>query len=106
MGGGKKKRSMSQGVEKGRGKHKSGSSKSGGVSRAETKNLRIIAPNPKDKRVTSELSKMKVLTPYTVASHFNICLSTAKGFLEELHKQGRVTYVSGGRNIKIYKPSE
>jgi len=42
-----------------------------------------------DNRIRKELQSMRVLTPYTVASRFNI-----------------ITYVSGGRNIKIYKPTE
>ncbi|MCW4020780.1 MAG: hypothetical protein NWF14_06100 [Candidatus Bathyarchaeota archaeon] len=114
MGGGKKKRSMkqmvkAQRVEKGKGKgkgKKKSSRASGGFSGAETKNLRIVAPNPKDKRVAKELQKMNVLTPYTVASQFNLRLSVAKDLLEDLHRQGAITYVSGGRNIRIYKPSE
>jgi len=48
---------------------------------------------------------MKVLTPYLIASRFNLRLSVAKDFLEELHQRGLVEYVSGGRNIKIYKPA-
>jgi len=47
---------------------------------------------------------MNVLTPYTVASRFNIRISTAKDFLEQLEQSGAVELVSGSHNIKIYKP--
>lgn len=110
MGGGKKKRSMkqmvkAQSVEKGKGKTKAtkgGSSSSG----SERRSLEIVVPSPKDKAITKELKKMKVLTPYTVASRFNLRMGVAKDFLEELHRQGMITYVSGGRNIRIYRPAE
>ncbi|KYH42460.1 MAG: 30S ribosomal protein S25 [Candidatus Bathyarchaeota archaeon B26-1] len=66
---------------------------------------RIIAPDIKSKSVLEEIRKMKVLTPYTVASRFNLRLSVAKDMLEELHRRGVVTYVSGSRNLKIYTPA-
>lgn len=65
---------------------------------------RIIPPEVDDENVIKELRRMKVLTPYTVASRFDLRLSVAKDFLEELHQRGIITYVSGGRNIRIYKP--
>jgi ribosomal protein S25 len=40
-----------------------------------------------------------------VASRFNIRLSLAKTFLKELEKRKMVEYVSGGKNLKIYKLS-
>ena len=77
------------------------------VTSGETKTaaVRVIPPDPRDQNVIKQLQSMKVITPYTVASRFNILLSVAKDFLEELHRQGVITYVSGGRSLKIYKPS-
>ena len=72
---------------------------------ARTATARVIPPDPRDQNVIKQLQSMKVITPYTVASRFNILLSVAKDFLEELHRQGVITYVSGGRSLKIYKPS-
>jgi len=40
-----------------------------------------------------------------VASRFNIRLSLAKTFLKELEKRKMIEYVSGGKNLKIYKHS-
>jgi ribosomal protein S25 len=39
-----------------------------------------------------------------VASRFNIRISAAKDFLEQLEENGAVQLVSGSHNIKIYKP--
>jgi len=110
VGGGKKRRSISQMVksqsaEKGRGKSKSGKRGESSSGR-EKRGLKIVQPNPGDKGATSELLKMRVLTPYTVASRLNLRLGVAKDLLEDLHRRGLITYVSGGRNIRIYKPAE
>ena len=72
---------------------------------SEKTSTRIIPPDVRDKNVIDEIRRMKVLTPYLIASRFNLRLSVAKDFLEELHQRGLVEYVSGGRNIKIYKPA-
>ena len=71
----------------------------------EKKTAGIVSPDYRSQKVISELKKMKVLTPYTVASRFDLRLSAAKGFLKELEKRGFIEYVSGGANLKIYKPS-
>jgi len=63
----------------------------------------VIPPDPRSEKVIDEIRKMRVLTPYAVASRFNLRLSIAKDFLEELEHRGIVEYVSGSRNIKIYK---
>lgn len=64
----------------------------------------VIPPNPKNAKTITEVQKMKVLTPYTVACRFNIRISTAKDFLEQLQTNGLVELVSNSRNLKIYKP--
>ena len=115
MGGGKKRKSLTQMAktqekEEGKGKretaHAASSGTGGGSTGTEMGTLRIMLPSPNDKKVRKELESMKVLTPYTVASRLNLRLSVAKDLLEDLHREGIITYVSGGRNIKIYKPSE
>jgi len=73
---------------------------------AEKKSIRIVPPQVDDENVVKEIKRMKVLTPYAVASRFDLRLSVAKDFLEELQERGVVTYVSGDRNVKIYKPSD
>ena len=63
----------------------------------------IIPPDPRNEKIVGELKKMPVLTPYTVASRFNIRISAAKDFLEQLEENGVIQLVSGNHNIKIYK---
>ncbi|NIW11392.1 MAG: hypothetical protein GWN33_13195 [Gammaproteobacteria bacterium] len=47
---------------------------------------------------------MKTLTPFAVASRFNLRLSVAKDLLEELEHKGVIQFVSRSRNLKIYMP--
>jgi len=49
---------------------------------------------------------MKAVTPYAVASRFNLRLSVARDMLEELTRRGVLDYVSGNKNLKIYKPHD
>ncbi|MGC8895550.1 MAG: hypothetical protein ACP5LB_02105 [Candidatus Bathyarchaeia archaeon] len=70
----------------------------------EKKPSTIVPPDPKNEKIVGELKKMGVLTPYAVASRFNLRISAAKDFLEQLEDEGVVQLVSGSHNIKIYKP--
>jgi len=72
----------------------------------ERKPLAILPPDVKSQKILGELKKMPVLTPYTVASRFNVRMSAAKDFLEQLEESGVVQLVSGSHNIKIYKPCD
>ncbi|MEM3704171.1 MAG: hypothetical protein QXX79_07140 [Candidatus Bathyarchaeia archaeon] len=63
----------------------------------------IFVPDVKGEKIFEELKKMRVLTPYTVATRFNIRISAAKDFLEQLEEDGLVQLVSGNHDIKIYK---
>jgi ribosomal protein S25 len=60
-------------------------------------------PDINSKKVMGELKGLRVLTPSVVASRLNIRLSLAKAFLKELEKRKIIEYVSGGKNLKIYK---
>ncbi|MCW4008395.1 MAG: hypothetical protein NWF09_06910 [Candidatus Bathyarchaeota archaeon] len=70
----------------------------------EKKPAGVILPDAKNEKIISEIKKMNVLTPYTVASKFNIRISTAKDFLEQLEQNGIVELASGSHSIKVYKP--
>jgi len=71
----------------------------------ERKASSIVAPDAKNDKVVAEVKKMGVLTPYVVATKYNIRISTAKDFLEQLETNGAIQLVSGSHNIKIYKPA-
>lgn len=72
----------------------------------ERKASSIVAPDAKNDKVIAEIKKMGVLTPYAVATKYNIRISTAKDFLGQLQTNGAIQLVSGSHNIKIYKPAE
>jgi small subunit ribosomal protein S25e len=69
----------------------------------ERRTIGVVPPDAKNERIVNEVKKMNVLTPYAVASRFNIRISAAKDFLEQLEQNGAVQLVSGNHNIKIYK---
>jgi small subunit ribosomal protein S25e len=70
----------------------------------ERRTIGVIPPDVKNEKIVNEVKKMNVLTPYAVASRFNIRISAAKDFLEQLEQNGLVQLVSGNHKIKIYKP--
>lgn len=69
----------------------------------EKKPAGILIPEIKGGKMLEELRKMRVLTPYAVASKFNIRISTAKDLLEQLESDGLIQLVSGNHDIKIYR---
>ncbi|KON33215.1 MAG: hypothetical protein AC479_05300 [miscellaneous Crenarchaeota group-6 archaeon AD8-1] len=64
----------------------------------------ILPPSIKDMKIVNEVKKMKVLTPFAVSTKFNLRISAAKDFLEQLEQIGAIELVSGNHTIKIYKP--
>ena len=70
----------------------------------EKKIIGILPPSVKNKKNLNEIKKMKVLTPFAVSTKFNIRISAAKVFLEQLEQIGVVELISGNHTIKIYKP--
>ena len=102
MGGGKKKQSIKQMTKPKASKEQKEKEKTDGQPAAK-KSLGLTMPDINDKKVIGELKGLKVLTPSVVASRFNIRLSLAKTFIKELEKRKMVEFVSGGKNLKIYK---
>ncbi|WP_455363240.1 hypothetical protein [[Eubacterium] cellulosolvens] len=103
--GGAKKKSMAQ-MEKTRvqqDKKAEPTKKQKGKSTAEKKPRGVDLPNMEDARFLSELSKMGAITPYALASQFNLRMSVAKDMLEELERKRLVTAVGGNARIRIYK---
>ena len=103
MGGGKKKLTFAQ-MEKAQEKkpEKKRETKSSGSS-SERKIPDIVMPDATSGKIVDEVKKLKVLTPYMIASRFNVRLSVAKDFLEELEKKGAIRLVSRSRNVRVYK---
>jgi small subunit ribosomal protein S25e len=105
MGGGKKKQSLKQMTKPKAPKEPKHKDRKSDAPPAAKKSLGLTMPDLNSKKVMGELKGLKVLTPSVVASRFNIRLSLAKTFLKELEKRKMVEYVSGGKNLKIYKLS-
>jgi small subunit ribosomal protein S25e len=101
LGGGKKNKSLKQ-MTKTKVPKEAKQKEKTGAPQAK-KNLGITMPDINNKKVMGELKGLKVLTPSVVASRLSIRLSLAKDFLNELEKRKMVEYVSGGKNLKIYK---
>ena len=104
MGGGKKRLTLKQMARIQSRKERERKERKSGGPTTEKKSLGLTLPNLKSEKVIGKLKTMRVLTPYTVASRFNLRLSVAKDFLEELERRRIVQYVSGSKNLKIYKP--
>jgi len=105
--GGKKKLGLKQ-MERSQDKRdaedeKEAKKKEKGGGPREKKAASIIHPDAKSDKNVGELKKMGVLTPYAVATRFNMRISAAKDFLEELEHNGKIQLVSGSHNLKIYK---
>lgn len=66
--------------------------------------INVIPPDAKNDKIVAEVKKMPVLTPYALATKYNVRISAAKDFLEQLEQNGAVQLVSGGHNIKVYRP--
>jgi small subunit ribosomal protein S25e len=102
LGGGKKNKSLKQMTKTKAPKEPKEKEKTDAQPQAK-KSLGLTMPDINNKKVMGELKGLKVLTPSVVASRLNIRLSLAKDFLNELEKRKMVEYVSGGKNLKIYK---
>jgi ribosomal protein S25 len=71
---------------------------------AEKKSVAGIAlPNFEDPKFNGELAKLGALTPYAIATQFNVRLSVARDILEELERRRLVKPVGGNARIKVYK---
>lgn len=51
----------------------------------------------------NELANIKALTPYTVASKYDVKLSDAKNILKTLEKRKTIQLVASSRGLKIYR---
>jgi small subunit ribosomal protein S25e len=80
-----------------------GKKKEKGKTVADKRASGIALPNFDDEKFVGEISKMGVLTPYSIATQFNVRLSVARDILEELERRRLVKSVGGNTRIRIYK---
>jgi len=57
-----------------------------------------------EQELVSELTKMKAITPYQVASRYNVKVSLAKDILERLKNRGQIRMVASSGGMKVYSP--
>jgi small subunit ribosomal protein S25e len=78
--------------------------KKAGPSKERKTTINVIPPDAKNEKIVAEVKKMPVLTPYGIATKYNVRISAAKQFLTQLEQNGAVQLVSGNHSIKVYKP--
>ena len=57
-------------------------------------------------KLEKEIPKMKVISPTEIALRYNIKISTAKDFLEELEQKGLIKLAVKNRRVRIYEPAK
>jgi ribosomal protein S25 len=108
--GGAKKKSMAQMEKTQDQKDKKddtpGQQKKGKAKTVADKRLRgLQAPELSDPKFLSEVSKMGAITPFALATQFNLRLSVAKDLLEDLERRRLIRLVGGNARIRIYQPA-
>jgi len=105
--GGAKKKSLAQmekqQVQQDSAKKPEPAKKTKGKPVSEKKGAGIGLPNFDDPKFSGELTKLGALTPYAIATQFNVRLSVARDILEELERRRLVKPVGGNARIKVYK---
>ncbi len=101
MGGVKRKPISQMDMEKKAEKEKDSKKKTKPA--AEKKIRGLSLPDMGDEAVRKELGKMGAITPYSVASRYDLRLGVAKSFLKELERKNIVRPVGGNDRIRIYQ---
>ncbi|MEM3507293.1 MAG: hypothetical protein QW589_00170 [Candidatus Bathyarchaeia archaeon] len=103
--GGAKKKSLAQ-MEKAQrlAEEKAEKAKKQKMKTAIEKKVRSIEiPTIEESKLIAELSKLGAITPYTVASQFNIKVGSAKRLLDELERKNLISSIGGNARLRIYK---
>jgi len=72
---------------------------------AEKRPRGLQVPDTSDQRFLSDVQKMGAITPFGLASQFNLRLSVAKDLLEDLERKRLIKLVGGNARIRIYQPA-
>ncbi len=108
--GGAKKKSMAQMEktqdQKGTKDEPPGQQKKGKTKAIAEKRPRgLQAPDVSDPKFLSEVQKMGAITPFAMATQYNLRLSVAKDLLEDLERRRLVRLVGGNARVRIYQPA-
>jgi small subunit ribosomal protein S25e len=80
-----------------------GGKKGKGKTIAEKRPRGLQSPDLNDPKLIGEIQRMGAVTPFGLASQFNVRLSVAKDLLEELERKRLLTLVGGNARIRIYQ---
>ncbi|MEM2896537.1 MAG: hypothetical protein QXG01_03020 [Candidatus Bathyarchaeia archaeon] len=69
----------------------------------EKKTRSLEMPSIEESKLIAELSKLGAITPYAVASQFNMRVGVAKRLLDELERKKAIRLVGGNARLRIYK---
>ncbi len=58
--------------------------------------------DPNSKEFIGELKRLNAVTPFSLASKYNLRISIVKHLLADLEKKGILKFVSGNSRLKIY----
>ena len=101
--GGKKRPTLSQAEKAQRRREEERRELRRKLERSERKILDITPPDIKDEKVLNEIKRMKVITPFSIASKYEVRMSIAKQFLETMHRKGIIELVSKNGDLRIYR---
>ncbi|MCS7385565.1 MAG: hypothetical protein NDF55_02330 [archaeon GB-1867-005] len=65
----------------------------------------IVADENLVKQIERDVSRMKYVTPYIIATKFNLRLSLAKNILKELTGNGTLTLIAPNKRAPLYAPA-
>lgn len=65
----------------------------------------ISLPNIDDESVVQEILSLKAITPYVVASKYNLRIGVAKQLLRVLEQRKLIKQVSGNAHLRVYAPA-
>jgi ribosomal protein S25 len=65
-----------------------------------------LDPEISDNALHKELDQMGAITPYSVASKFDLKLSTAKSLLKKHEEKGLIERIGGNNRLSIYKKKD
>jgi small subunit ribosomal protein S25e len=104
LGGGSKKSIAAAEKAQSRAQNKEGETKEEKKPEQKTGARSVVVTEDIMKTIKKEALKTGAITPYTIASKYNLKMSTAKGVLKELSMSNLVKKATSNRRTIIYTP--
>ena len=102
--GGKKKQSLKK-AEKTQKRTPKKEKKTSAAGKEKKTILGITPPTIKGDALPKDLMALKAITPFAVASRYELRLSVARNFLKDLEQKGLIKQISKSAKITIYTPN-